>query len=284
MGARAGWRRSFITMSPFWMIGVEALIPGGERLHGPTIFGMLVGLAGTALLGGARARCKKASAVRCCEVSCRVADRLLLAGRWARSCNGAIKPRRIRWSAARCNNWPPVCRFAVPAIVELRPHPLAWSARGIGAVAVSGGVRLHRRLQRVYLCAGAAAGVGGQHLQLHQSRSSPCFWAGCSSAKQIGLQEMIAMLIIFAGVALVKRLFRARQSCSAAEAHQLTYFSRAGSSLCGFVSTASNRSPMRSKRSIALWMLNCARLQAGSSLRTNPAAWRPERQDSARKT
>src|ERR1700693_667633 len=40
----------FITTSPFWMIGMEALIPGGERLHGPTILGMLVGLSGTALL------------------------------------------------------------------------------------------------------------------------------------------------------------------------------------------------------------------------------------------
>jgi drug/metabolite transporter (DMT)-like permease len=40
----------FITTSPFWMIGMEALIPGGDRLHLPTIFGMLVGLSGTLLL------------------------------------------------------------------------------------------------------------------------------------------------------------------------------------------------------------------------------------------
>src|ERR1035438_6191514 len=25
-----------VTISPFWMVGVEALLPGGERLHGPT--------------------------------------------------------------------------------------------------------------------------------------------------------------------------------------------------------------------------------------------------------
>src|SRR5262249_18159659 len=40
----------FITISPFWMVGLEALLPGGERLHWPTIFGMLVGLCGAALL------------------------------------------------------------------------------------------------------------------------------------------------------------------------------------------------------------------------------------------
>lgn len=39
-----------ITMSPFWMVGAEALLPGGEGLHAPTIGGMAVGLAGAALL------------------------------------------------------------------------------------------------------------------------------------------------------------------------------------------------------------------------------------------
>ena len=39
-----------ISISPFWMVGVEALLPGGERLHAPTIAGMAVGLAGAALL------------------------------------------------------------------------------------------------------------------------------------------------------------------------------------------------------------------------------------------
>ncbi|MCX6629875.1 MAG: EamA family transporter [Candidatus Solibacter sp.] len=39
-----------VTISPFWMVGVDALLPGGERLHAPTIAGMAVGLAGAALL------------------------------------------------------------------------------------------------------------------------------------------------------------------------------------------------------------------------------------------
>src|SRR5437588_496867 len=38
-----------VTLSPFWLVGVEALM-GGERLHAPTIFGMIVGFAGVALL------------------------------------------------------------------------------------------------------------------------------------------------------------------------------------------------------------------------------------------
>jgi drug/metabolite transporter (DMT)-like permease len=39
-----------ITLSPFWLVGIEAVMPGGERLHAPTIFGMIVGFAGVALL------------------------------------------------------------------------------------------------------------------------------------------------------------------------------------------------------------------------------------------
>lgn len=39
-----------VTMSPFWMVGAEALLPGGERLHAPTIGAMAVGLAGACLL------------------------------------------------------------------------------------------------------------------------------------------------------------------------------------------------------------------------------------------
>ena len=39
-----------VTISPFWMVGAEALLPGGVRLHAPTIAGMAIGLAGAALL------------------------------------------------------------------------------------------------------------------------------------------------------------------------------------------------------------------------------------------
>ena len=39
-----------VTISPFWMVGVEARLPGGDRLHAPTIAGMAVGLAGAAVL------------------------------------------------------------------------------------------------------------------------------------------------------------------------------------------------------------------------------------------
>ena len=46
----SGMAALFISTSPFWMTGVEALWPGGTRLHLPEIGGMAVGLTGTILL------------------------------------------------------------------------------------------------------------------------------------------------------------------------------------------------------------------------------------------
>jgi drug/metabolite transporter (DMT)-like permease len=46
----SGLSALLITTSPFWLVGVEALLPGGEPLHAPTIGGMLVGAFGVAFL------------------------------------------------------------------------------------------------------------------------------------------------------------------------------------------------------------------------------------------
>ena len=100
----SGLAAVFITLSPFWMIGIDALIPGGgERLHGPTMFAMLVGLAGTTLLvapeiqregfGGPLLR----------------GFVLLQVGAvgWCLGSSGVIRPRRIPSSPERCSNWLP---------------------------------------------------------------------------------------------------------------------------------------------------------------------------------
>jgi drug/metabolite transporter (DMT)-like permease len=46
----SGLASIFITTSPFWMTGIEAALPRGERLHLPAIIGMLIGLVGTVVL------------------------------------------------------------------------------------------------------------------------------------------------------------------------------------------------------------------------------------------
>jgi drug/metabolite transporter (DMT)-like permease len=46
----SGLAALIISVSPFWLVGIEALMPGGVGLHRPTVLGMLVGLAGAAVL------------------------------------------------------------------------------------------------------------------------------------------------------------------------------------------------------------------------------------------
>jgi drug/metabolite transporter (DMT)-like permease len=46
----SGLAALFITTSPFWMLAVDAIIPGGDRFHKPVLWGMVVGLCGTLLL------------------------------------------------------------------------------------------------------------------------------------------------------------------------------------------------------------------------------------------
>lgn len=46
----SGLAALFITVSPFWMVGIEALMPGGEPINRRATAGMLVGCAGAALL------------------------------------------------------------------------------------------------------------------------------------------------------------------------------------------------------------------------------------------
>jgi drug/metabolite transporter (DMT)-like permease len=190
-----------ITISPFWMVGVEALLPGGEVLHGPTIAGMAVGLAGAALLfapqGGIGA-----------------IDRNLLNGflilqigmaGWS---FGSIYQRR---QAGRTH---PIIAGGVqqlaaglilaPFAFAIHEHPIAWSTRGIAALlylVFFGSIvgysayayaldKLPVAIVSIYPYANAVVAVALGWLFYREP---------------FGRREMLAMLVIFAGVGIVKR-------------------------------------------------------------------------------
>lgn len=46
----SGLASLIITLSPFWFVTFEALLPGGAPIHAPTIVGMIVGFGGASLL------------------------------------------------------------------------------------------------------------------------------------------------------------------------------------------------------------------------------------------
>jgi drug/metabolite transporter (DMT)-like permease len=193
-----------VTISPFWMVGAEALLPGGERLHAPTIGGMVVGLMGASLLFTP-------------DLGPHAVDRNLLRGflllqigmaGWS---FGSIFQRRQAGKAH------PVIAGGVqqltaglilaPFAIAIPEHPVVWKVRGVMALlylVVFGSLvgysayayaldRLPVAIVSVYPYVNALVAVGLGWLFYREP---------------FGTREAIAMTIIFAGVAVVKRYSR----------------------------------------------------------------------------
>lgn len=190
-----------LTISPFWMVGIEALMPKGERLHGPTIAGMAIGLAGAALLftpdfeGGG---------VDMSLVSGFLILQLGMAG-WS---FGSMYQRR------RGGKVHPVVAGAVqqlaaglafvPLALIVPERPVDWHFRGVAALVylvVFGSIvgysayayaldRLPVAIVSIYPYVNAVVAVALGWLVYREP---------------FGLKEAVAMAVIFAGVAVVKR-------------------------------------------------------------------------------
>jgi drug/metabolite transporter (DMT)-like permease len=197
----SGLAALFITTTPFWMIGIEALIPGGARLHGPTLVGMLVGFAGTLLLVAPTAIQQGLSGPI-------VQGFLLLQFGCSGWAFGSILQRRHTTKAH------PVVSGAVqqlatgltllgPALLT-RTHPIPWTGRSFGAV--------------IYLITfGSVIGYSAYLYALDQLPVSiisiynyinpivALFLGWLIYREPVGIREVAAMLVIFLGVTLVKR-------------------------------------------------------------------------------
>jgi len=197
----SGLAALFITTSPFWMVGMEALIPGGERLHAPTLLGMLVGLAGTALLVAP-------NAIQQGFAGPSLRGFLLLqlgCSGWAL---GSILQRR---HVTRAH---PVVSGAVQqlatGLVFLGPafltktQPIHWTPRSMAAVAylvTFGSVVGYS----AYLYALDKLPVSVVSIYNYVNPIVAVFLGWLFYSERIGFREIVSMLVIFAGVALVKR-------------------------------------------------------------------------------
>jgi len=197
----SGLASVFITVSPFWMIGVEALIPGGARLHGPTIAGMFVGLAGSILLVAPEAMHEGFGGPL-------LRGFLLLQLGCAGWALGSILQRRHHTQAhpvvsGAVQQLATGLAFAIPALFA-KPHPSTWSSRSIGAIAylvVFGSIVGYS----AYIFALDRLPVSVVSIYNYINPIIAVFLGWLFFREHFGLQELIAMLIIFAGVALVKR-------------------------------------------------------------------------------
>jgi len=190
-----------ITISPFWMVGLEALLPGGARLHAPTVGGMIVGLVGASLLFPT-------------DLGAQAIDRQVLAGflllqigmaSWS---FGSIYQRRHAGKAhpiiAAGVQQFAAGLIALTLLPIVPPQPILWSARGLLAL--------------LYLvCFGSIVGYSAYAYALNRLPVAilslyPYVNAVVAVAlgwlfyrEPFGFREAAAMAVIFAGVAVVKR-------------------------------------------------------------------------------
>ena len=200
----SGLAAVFITLSPFWMIGIDALIPGGERLHPPTVFAMLVGLGGTTLLVAPEiAREGFGGPI--------VRGFFLVEFGAAGWSLGSVLQRRHQTKAhpvvsGAVQQLATGLAFLIPALFT-RPHPSAWTGRSMGAVA--------------YLVMfGSIVGYSSYSIALERLPVSvvsiynyvnpviAVFLGWVVFREHLGPQEIGGMFVIFCGVALVKRYSR----------------------------------------------------------------------------
>ena len=189
------------TISPFWLVGVEALLPGGERLRAPIIGGMIVGLLGASLLFTA-------------DLTANAIDRRLLDGflilqlgmaSWS---FGSIYQRR-RIGKAHSVVAGGVQQLAaglvlLPFALAIPEEPVRWSARGVAAL--------------LYLvCFGSIVGYSAYIYVMDRLPVAVVSIYSYVNAivavalgwlfyrEPFGVKEAAAMAVIFAAVAVVKR-------------------------------------------------------------------------------
>jgi drug/metabolite transporter (DMT)-like permease len=188
------------TLSPFWLVGIEAMMPGGERLHTPTISGMVVGFAGAALLlsGGIGAGGFGHQAL--------VGFLLLQIGMISWSF-GSIYQRRQQVEAH------PIVVGAIqqvfsglavlPLALFASSHHIAWSVRGVSALfylVIFGSIVGYSAY--AYALDRLPVAVVSIYPYVNSVVAVALGWL--FYREPFGSREAAAMLVIFTGVALVK--------------------------------------------------------------------------------
>jgi len=191
----------FITISPFWLVGLEALLPGGQRLHWPTIFGMLIGLCGAALL---------------------VAPDILGHGLGQNTLAGflILQIGMASWSLGSIfqkrqeSKAHPIVVGAVhqlaaglaslPFALLVHEHPVAWSWRGVAAVGylvIFGSIVGYSSY--AYALDKLPVAVVSVYPYINSIVAVALGWL--VYREPFGWVEAVAMIVIFIGVAVVKR-------------------------------------------------------------------------------
>jgi drug/metabolite transporter (DMT)-like permease len=190
-----------ITISPFWMVGAEALLPGGEPLHAPTIAGMLVGLLGSGLLFTP-------------DPGQHAANRNLLHGFLILQVGMAGWSFGSIYQLRKAGKAHPVIAGGVqqlaaglvlaPLALAFPGHPIYWTARGVIALLylVFFGSLLGYSAY-VYALERLPVAIVSLYTYVNGVVAVALGWL--FYREPFGLRETLAMVVIFASVAAVKR-------------------------------------------------------------------------------
>ncbi|MBI5084942.1 MAG: EamA family transporter [Acidobacteria bacterium] len=203
----SGMAALVITLGPFWMIGMNAVLPPRERIHLPTLLGMLVGLCGAVLLVGPGALQGGAAG----EAWLR--GFLVLQVGCVGWSLGSLLQRR------QANRAHPIVAGGVQQLAAgvafiplalLFPGEIHWSVRGVGAVLylmTFGSIVGYSSY--IYAMDKLPVAVVSLYNYVNPVVAVSLGWL--FYREPFGWREAAAMCIIFAGVALVKRMESGRK-------------------------------------------------------------------------
>jgi drug/metabolite transporter (DMT)-like permease len=196
----SGTAALFITTSPFWMVGLEAVLPGGARLHLPTMAGIILGFTGVLILVAPAAMNSPAGP----EL---LKGFIVLQAGSVCWCLGSLLQRHQPTKAHPVVGGA-VQQFAtgvafLPIALLVPEHPVQWSNRGVLALAylvVFGSIVGYSAF--VYILEHLPVPVVSTYTYVNPVVAVFLGWV--FYREPFGTRELFAMMAVFAGVAVVK--------------------------------------------------------------------------------
>ncbi len=190
-----------LTMSPFWLVGIEAALPGGQPLHRPTVLGMVIGFCGAALLFAPSPQSHE-SVNSSALAGFAILQIGMISWSWASIYlkRQALTSHPIIMGAAQQMTAGLV--FA-PLAALVPHHPIFWSWRGVGAIlylVFFGGMIGYSAY--TYALDRLPVAVVSIYPYVNASVAVALGWI--VYREPFGVREAAAMAVIFAGVAVVK--------------------------------------------------------------------------------
>ena len=207
----SGLAALFITTAPFWMLTIDAIVPGGDRFHKPVLWGMMIGLLGTLLLvapfGGSAGLDMRSGKLA-------LGFLVLQLGNlgW---CFGSIWQRRSTTTAhpvmsGAVQQMVVGLMFLIPSML-LQRHEAHWDNKGWGAIlylATFGSIVGYSAF--LYVMETLPVAIVTTYNYVNPAVAVVLGWV--FYREPLGVRELVAMAVIFLGVAVVRRMQSRRKA------------------------------------------------------------------------